>query len=235
MAQGALLLLSSSRTGDTAYLEHARDWLAEHLAGVDELLFIPYAGVTLGWDEYTARTAEALAPLQVTVRGIHAAQDPRRAVYEARAIAVGGGNTFHLLRELYRRELLDPIVARVRSGASYLGWSAGSNVACPTIRTTNDMPIVEPPSLGALGLFPCQINPHFTDAQPPGHRGETRSQRLAEFLAVHPDEIVLGLPEGGALRLAGGRFELLGRRPLLFRYGEEAREVESAEELQFLF
>lgn len=230
-----LLLLSSSRTHGTEFLEHCRDWIARHFDGVRKLAFVPYAGITLDWDTYTSRVADALAPLGIEVAGVHRGAAPREVLQESEAVAVGGGNTFQLLNELYRNELLDAIVARVRRGMPYMGWSAGSNVACPTIRTTNDMPVVEPPGFSALGLFPCQINPHFTDARPPGHMGETRSQRIEEFLLANPRETVLGLPEGGALKLTDGELELLGKHPVLFRYGEEAREIHSAAELAFLF
>lgn len=230
-----LLLLSSSRTHGTEFLEHCRDWIAGHFQGVRKLAFVPYAGIMLDWDTYTSRVSDALQPLGIEVTGVHQGASPRDVLQDAEAVAVGGGNTFQLLRELYRNELLDAIIARVRRGMPYMGWSAGSNVACPTIRTTNDMPVVEPPGFAALGLFPCQINPHFTDAQPPGHMGETRSQRIEEFLIANPQETVLGLPEGGALKLIDGELELLGKPPVLFRHGEKSREVQSVDELQFLF
>lgn len=235
MSAPALLLLSSSRTHGTGYLEHARDWIAAHFTGIRAALFVPYAGVTIGWDAYTDNVRQALAPLDIAVTGIHTTADPVAAVQAASAIIVGGGNTFQLLHELYRHALVTPIRARVMAGLPYLGWSAGSNVACPTICTTNDMPIVEPPSFAALNLFPYQINPHFTDAAPPGHMGETRSQRITEFLAANPTATVLGLPEGGALWLRGTTLELLGKRPWLFRAGAETREIQAAEELAFLF
>lgn len=235
MSQPRLLLLSSSRTHGTGYLEHARDWIAAHFTGIRKALFVPYAGVTIGWDNYTENVRQALAPLDIAVTSIHTAADPVAAAQNASAIIVGGGNTFQLLNELYRHALVAPIRARVAAGMPYLGWSAGANVACPTICTTNDMPIVEPPSFTALDVFPCQINPHYTDTAPSGHMGETRSQRLAEFLIANPDATVLGLPEGGALQLRGTALDLLGKRPWLFRHAAEAREIQAAEELAFLF
>jgi len=235
MSAPRLLLLSSSRTHGTGYLEHARDWMAPHFTGIREALFVPYAGVTIDWDSYTENVRQALAPLGIAVAGIHTTADPVVAVRSAAALVVGGGNTFQLLNNLHRQQLVDPIRARVAAGMPYLGWSAGSNVACPTICTTNDMPIVEPPSFTALALFPCQINPHYTDNAPPGHMGETRSQRIAEFLLANPAATVLGLPEGGALQLRGATLELLGKRPWLFRHGSEVCEVRTADELAFLF
>jgi dipeptidase E len=149
---------------------------------------------------------------------------------------VGGGNTFHLLRGMYEKGLVEAIRGRVLTGvASYIGWSAGSNVACPTIRTTNDMPIVEPPTLDALGLVPFQINPHYTDARLEGHRGETRDDRLAEFVHANPGVRVVGLREGTMLRVEGGRVALVGERgPRLFVKGEEPRDLSADEPLDFL-
>ncbi len=218
-----LLLLSNSRDPAGGYLVHARDALAAHLAGVREAAFVPYAGVTVAWDAYTARVAAALAPLGVAVRGVHAADDPAAALAAADAVLVGGGNTFHLLAQLQRRGLAPALRARAAAGVPYAGWSAGSVVACPTIRTTNDMPVVEPPAgLAALGLFGAQINAHFTDAHPPGFQGETRRERLAEFLAANPAATVVGLPEGSWLDVAGPRATVGGAHAaVVFRAGRD--------------
>ncbi|MBV9879212.1 MAG: dipeptidase PepE [Gemmatirosa sp.] len=214
-----LLLLSNSTDPKGRYLEHPREALAAHLAGVRRVLFVPFAGVGVPWDDYAARVGEAFAPLGVMVDGIHRAADMRAAVDAAEAIAVGGGNTFHLLARLQEAGLVDAIRARALAGVPYVGWSAGSVVACPTIRTTNDMPIVEPPGgLGALGLVPFQINAHFTDAHPPGFRGETRRQRLAEYVAANPGMPVVGLPEGDWLEVDGPAATLRGpHAAVLFR------------------
>ena len=205
-----LLLLSNSRDAEGRYLVHCRDALARHLAGGREVAFVPYAGVTVAWDAYAARVAEALAPLGVRVRGVHDADDPAALVRDAAAVAVGGGNTFHLLAHLYRFGLLDAIRTRVAAGAPYVGWSAGAVVACPTLRTTNDMPVVEPPSFAALGLVRLQVNAHYTDVHPPGFQGETRAERLAEFVAANPDVPVVGLPEGSWLEARGPALTLGG-------------------------
>jgi dipeptidase E len=153
----------------------------------------------------------------------------------AEAIAVGGGNTFHLLKGMYEADILDAIRDRVRQGMPYMGWSAGSNVACPTIRTTNDMPIVEPPSFNALGLVPFQINPHYTDDHLEGHQGETREERLAEFIRANPGVYVVGLREGSMLRVEGDQLSLLGNKPAkVFLSGKEVIEYSGEDSLQFV-
>jgi dipeptidase E len=222
-----LLLLSNSTNFGDGFLEHATETLRDFLGGgVRELLFVPFAAVRFSWDDFTAKVRERLAPLGYAVSGIHAATDPVAAVRAAQAIAVGGGNTFHLLRALAERRLLEPVRQVVRAGTPYVGWSAGSNVAGPTIRTTNDMPIVEPPTLDAFGLIPFQLNPHYTDARLPDHAGETRAERLLEFVEANPAVPVLALREGSMLRVEGAARLLLGERPaLVFRHGHEPEEI----------
>jgi len=224
-----LLLLSSSRVAGAGYLDayeaHLRAFLGPRLRRV---LFVPFAGVTVELDAYTAQVVERLGRMGVPCAGIHREPDPAAALAEADAVVVGGGNTFRLLAEVQRTGLLAALRARVRAGLPYVGWSAGANLACPTLRTTNDMPVVEPPQgFGALDLVPFQINPHYHDALPPGHQGETREQRLAEFLKVAPGVVVAGLREGSALRVEGARATLLGPHPLrLFRAGQAPVELE---------
>ncbi len=222
-----LLLLSNSTNYGATFLGHAeatlRDFFGEE---VGEVLFVPYAAVRFPFDAFADKVAERFGPLGYDVRPIHCEADPVAAVERAEAIAVGGGNTFQLLHRLYDGALLDPIRARVRAGMPYAGWSAGANVACPTIRTTNDMPIVEPPSFDALGLVPFQINPHYTDAAIPNHGGETRKERLLEFIAANPGMPVVGLREGTTIRVDGESTSLLGDRPAIaFRAGREPWEV----------
>ena len=154
---------------------------------------------------------------------------------KASAIVVGGGNTFCLLDRLYQNGLVERIRQRVLAGVPYVGWSAGSNVACPTIRTTNDMPIVEPRSLNALGLVPFQINPHYTDATLPNHGGETRQERLTEFLEMNPGMTVIGLQEGSLLKVEDNGIELLGRKTAkVFRKGKAVAEYVPGASLNFL-
>jgi dipeptidase E len=163
---------------------------------------------------------------------IHRHPDPRQAVREAEALYVGGGNTFRLLAELYRLGLVDGIRERVRQGVPYLGVSAGTNVACPTIKTTNDMPITLPPRLEALGLVPFQVNPHYFTGQTyvkgddgyHEHHGETRDDRLREFHEMN-DTPVVGLWEGGLLRVEGGQVLLSGAAARIFRKGLEPQDV----------
>lgn len=221
-----LLLLSNSRDAAGRYLVHCRDALAAHLAGVRAVAFVPYAGVTVGWDDYAARVAAALAPIGVAVRGVHAVDDPAALVADAAAVAVGGGNTFALLARLYATGVLDALRARAAAGAPYVGWSAGSVVAGPTLMTTNDMPIVQPPSFEALGLVPVQLNAHFTDRHPAGFQGETRRERIAEFLVANPGRVVVGLPEGSWLEGAGERLTVGGAHAaVVFRAGVAVVEV----------
>jgi len=231
-----LLLLSNSTSPGRSYLDHAIPWLGEFLDGARRVAFVPYAGVTVGWDDYAAKVREALAPLGIELVSVHEAASPLEVLDGADAVLVGGGNTFHLLREMYTVGLVDAIRQRVASGMPFVGWSAGSNVACPTIRTTNDMPIVEPPSFDALGFVPFQINPHYTDAHPDGHQGETRAQRLAEFVTANPEVPVAGLPEGTALHIEGDTLRLLGNgQALLFVPDAPEGRPTSADELARLF
>jgi len=225
-----LLLLSSSRVAGHGYLDAYDGELARAFDGRRRAAFLPFAGVTLGWDEYATLVGERLARYGCAVEGLHRASDAAAAIAAADLIIVGGGNSFSLLKHLHERGLIAPIRARLAAGGRYLGWSAGANVACPSIRTTNDMPIVEPPSLDALGLVRFQINPHYTEAVAPGHMGETRDQRLAEYLVANPTATVVGLREGSALRIRDGRTVLTGPHPLkLFRHGSVPLELAPGE------
>lgn len=230
-----LLLLSNSRNPGQGYLEHVRQEIANFLGAVDELLFVPYAGVQMSHKQYGGNVRQAFAEFGIRVTSVSDASDPVGAVNAARAIAVGGGNSFRLLQLMYQTGLLEAVRQRVRGGLPYIGWSAGSNLAGPTIRTTNDMPIVEPPSLAALGLVPFQINPHYTEQVIPNHGGETRAERIAEFLLLNPTATVVGLPEGTWLRREGPVIRAGGSAPLrLFQAERESRELPVGEDLRFL-
>ncbi|HEV3468259.1 MAG TPA: dipeptidase PepE [Pyrinomonadaceae bacterium] len=237
MTNKRLLLLSngSELIGDEPselFLNEVRDFLG---AGARRVLFVPFAAVDKTYDGYEAKVRAALSPMGYEVESVHRAGDPRAAVARADAFAVGGGNTFHLLREMYEAGVVEAIRGRAERGAPYVGWSAGSNVACPTIRTTNDMPIVEPPTFGALGLVPFQINPHYTSERLPGHHGETRDERLKEFVTANPGVHVVGLREGTMLRVEGASVRLVGRRPArLFLKGQEPRDLAPTDSFDFL-
>lgn len=216
-----LLLLSNSTNPGEGYLEYPKNQIVEFLGAIEEILFIPYAAVGFSYDSYTEKVNAAL---DFSVRGIHTVADPVKAVENAKAIAVGGGNTFHLLSELYNYGLMEVIQERVNSGIPYIGWSAGSNVAGPSIKTTNDMPIIEPPSFNALDLIPFQINPHYTEEKLPNHGGETRPDRINEFIAINPDIYVVGIPEGNMLRVEGTSCTLIGKGPVkIFRHGNQTQ------------
>jgi dipeptidase E len=225
-----LLLLSNSRDAAGTFLEWPRDAIRALFGEARRLAFVPYASVRSSADEYTTLVRGALGALGHEVRSVHETDDPVAAVRSAEGIVVGGGNTFHLLRRLYETNLLGALRERARAGVPYLGWSAGSVVAGPTIRTTNDMPIVEVSSLDALGLVPFQINAHYTDEHPPGFRGETRAERLTEFVTVNPTLPVVGLPEGAGLRVEGARVSFFGGEPArIFRHGRDVVLVRPGE------
>jgi dipeptidase E len=219
-----LLLLSNSRSPDGSYLTHALDLVRELAGPRRKALFLPFAGVTTSWDDYTATVQQALAPTGLSLTGAHTVQAADIGDYEL--IAVGGGNTFRLLEESRRRGWLQAIREHVMAGMPYVGWSAGSNLTCPTICTTNDMPIVDPGGFDALNLIDLQLNPHYTNAQPVGHQGETRDQRLTEFMVMEPKMRVLGLPEGDWLRVKGTQAQLGGPFPArLFQGGKLTAEL----------
>ena len=231
-----LLLLSNSTNFGEPFLQYPIRTIQEFLASSPgNVLFVPYAGVRISFADYVARVRERFSEIGIGVTSVHEVQNPAAAVENASAIVVGGGNTFCLLDRLYQNGLVEPIRQRVLEGAPYVGWSAGSNVACPTIRTTNDMPIVEPRSLRAFDLVPFQINPHYTEATLPNHGGETRQERLTEFLEMNPDVAVVGLQEGSMLKVEGNGIELLGKKVAkVFRKGQDVVECAPGGSLQFL-
>jgi dipeptidase E len=219
-----LLLISNSKQFGRGILDHAEDELRHHLAKIKRVLFVPYA--LQDRDDYTQIIGNRLAPMGFELESIHRAPDPRKAAESAEAIFIGGGNTFRLLKTLYEHRLLEIIRQRVEGGMPYIGSSAGSVVSCPTIRTTNDMPIVEPPSLTALGLIPFHLNCHYLDPDPNStHMGETREVRLREFHEEN-DTPVVGIREGSMLRVENGTVVLKGTTGgKIFRRGEEPIEI----------
>jgi dipeptidase E len=219
-----LLLISNSTLFGSGFLDHAESEIRDFLGKEKRVLFVPFA--LHDQDGYAAKVRERLGAMGYEVQSIHQAADKQKAVSQANAVFIGGGNTFRLLKTLYDFELLAPIQDRVDEGMLYMGSSAGSNVAGPTIRTTNDMPIVEPPSLDALGLVSFQINPHYLDPDPNSkHMGETREERILQFLEENETPVV-GLREGAMLRVSPGKTTLKGSTGArIFRRGQAPVEV----------
>jgi dipeptidase E len=219
-----LLLISTSTVYGTGYLDHAESEIVDHLREIKKVLFVPYA--LKDHDAYASKACDRLGKMGFQCESIHKAASPNSAIETAEAIFIGGGNTFRLLKALYDFELLEPIRKRVLSGMPYMGASAGTNIAGPTIRTTNDMPIVEPPSLSALNLFPYQINPHYQDPNPDSrHMGETREERLLQYLEDN-ERPVIGLREGSMLRVGNGVIRLVGSPAArIFERGKAPYEI----------
>ena len=219
-----LLLISTSTVFGTRYLEHAFAELRDLYGSARRVLFVPHA--LRDRDMYAAKAREAFAEIGFALDSLHEAADPIRAVLEAEAVFCGGGNTFRLLKSLDEPGTLPAIRRRALEGMPYSGASAGANLACPTIMTTNDMPIVQPASFAALGLVPFQINPHYVDPVPGStHMGETRETRIREFHEEN-DAPVVGLREGAMVRVDGDAFVLKGLAGArIFRRGQEPVEV----------
>jgi dipeptidase E len=239
-----LLLISNSTNFGEEYLAWPRQYIKDFLkdTGVKRILFIPYAGVSLSaenldvsYNVYEKRVQQVFRELGHNIYSIHHEKDSAEAVKHAEAIAVGGGNTFHLVYMMHAKNLMEVIRQRVLEGMHYLGWSAGANVACPGLFTTNDMPIVEPASFTCLNLVPFQINPHYLDASPEGHGGETREQRIFEFILVNRNINVVGLREATLLQVEDEKIHLAGKRPMrVFRFQQEPAEYNPGDNINFL-
>lgn len=230
-----LLLISNSTNAGEQYLQYPIQNIASFLQGVTEVVFVPYAAVTFSYAAYEAKVQARFNEIGIKVRSVHRVKDPRRMIREAQAICVGGGNTFALAKKMQEQGLMRAILKKIKEGTPYVGWSAGSNVSCPTICTTNDMPIVQPESFKAIGAVKFQINPHYLDANPEGHAGETREQRIEEYIEANPRRWVVGLREGCMLHLHDGKMELIGPRPMrIFKKGVETFEVKAGDDLSFL-
>jgi dipeptidase E len=231
-----LLLISNSTNPGEPYLDYPKNNIKEFLGREPvKALFIPYAAVTFSFDAYENKVSERFREIGHDIVSIHHFSDPVAAVNEASVIVVGGGNTWKLLKMIRDNNLIDIVRQKVLTGTPYIGWSAGSNVACPTIRTTNDMPVVEPDSFGAFNLIPFQINPHYLDANPAGHAGETREQRIEEFIEANHGIFVAGLREGTMLSLENGKISLSGPRHVrIFKKGTVPLELGTTDDLSFL-
>jgi dipeptidase E len=222
-----IIIASTSTLHGGKYLDYLMPTLKEHFAGCSNLLFIPYArpgGIT--HDDYTAKAAEAFAAIGITVKGVHEFDDPVEAVQNAEAIFTGGGNTFLLVTQLYKTGVMDAVEKAVKIGTPYLGSSAGSNICGLTMQTTNDMPIIYPPSFKTFGFVPFNINPHYLDpTEGSTHMGETRETRIKEFHFINPQPVV-GLREGSWLEVNGSAITLKGElHARIFCQGQEPEEV----------
>jgi dipeptidase E len=229
-----LLLLSNSRNPGGGWLNHVEPLIRVCIGtGRRKILFVPFAAVTIGFDAYAAMAAKRFAKMGYALTGAHRTTPASIGRFDA--IVVGGGNTFNLLAETRARKWLAPIRARVKAGVPYVGWSAGANLACPTIRTTNDMPVVDPRGFEALGLVPFQINPHYTEKKLKGHGGESRDDRIREFLKVNPKVAVLGIREGSLVKVEGPRAKLLlGPGARLFRHARKPRDLKAGADVSSL-
>lgn len=233
-----LLLLSNSTNSGEAYMQWSAPVIADFLKNENhKLCFIPYAGVGLSSEEYTQKVAQALAKFSIEVLDINSYNNPQEAIREASALAVGGGNTFQLFAKLHELNLMETIKNKVASGMPFMGWSAGSNVACPSLKTTNDMPIVQPKSFEGLSLISAQINPHYTNKTIVGHGGESRNQRIIEFLELNQNASVLGLPEGSYIEIDGDNAFYYGSENLnIFSYNSPIISLPSESKLNaFVF
>lgn len=229
-------MISNSTNAGEEFLEYPKENICDFL-GTSRVkaLFIPYAGVTISFDDYEKKVKERFNEIGHDIFSIHHSDDPVKAVKEAEAIVVGGGNTFRLTELLQKNGLVESIRKMVLNGTPYIGWSAGANVACPTICTTNDMPVVQPPGFDVFNLVSFQINPHYLDANSGGHAGETREMRISEFIEINRNVYVVGLREGSMLLLENGTIKLLGSRTMrIFRYGKSPVEIGPDDDTGFL-
>ena len=231
-----LLLISNSTMPGEPYLDYPKNEIKKFLGEKPvTALFIPYAAVTFSFDSYCEKVEERFSGIGHHIIGIHTFADQIKAIHKAEAIVVGGGNTWQLVRMMHDYNLMNPIREKVFNQTPYIGWSAGANVACPTLQTTNDMPIIDPKSFECIGLVPFQINPHYLHENPEGHGGETREQRINEFLEINPNIHVAGLREGTMLKLENKNLQLIGNRTCrIFKKGAAPYELSANDDFNFL-
>lgn len=231
-----LLLISNSTMPGQPYLDYPKTEIKKFLGEKRvECIFIPYAAVTFSFNQYEEKVNERFNEIGHTVKSIHHFSDPVKAINNALAIVTGGGNTWQLVKLLHINGLLPIIREKVLNGTPFIGWSAGSNVACPTLRTTNDMPITDPLGFDTLNLVPFQINPHYLDSNHEGHAGETREQRIEEFIEINPETYVVGLREGSLLLIEDNCIFLIGDKTArIFKKGEPPKELSANDDLAFL-
>lgn len=232
----SLIIASTSTVHGSGYLEYILEELTTHFENTNEIVFIPFARPSgISYDDYTDIAQKALRKIGKTVKGLHEFEDKAVALKEAKGIFVGGGNTFVLVNQLYKSKTLVPLKEAIISGIPYLGTSAGSNICGLTMSTTNDMPIVYPPSFKTLGAIPFNINPHYLDPMPNStHMGETRETRINEFLTFNTQPVV-GLREGSWLKVDDNCIILKGGiSARIFEYGKDPYEIENNSDLSFL-
>ncbi|MEO7444295.1 MAG: dipeptidase PepE [Ferruginibacter sp.] len=220
MKEKNIIAYSSSRVGSQGFLEDARTPIQSCLRAARKIIFIPYAGISIDRVSYTVRLKEALPSLANYIEVINAG-NPREHLASADAILVGGGNTFRLLQQLQHHYLIEMIREKINDGCPYIGWSAGSNILSPTICTTNDMPVIQPKNFRALDVYPFQINPHYYNLKPEGFNGESRDDRLLEFLILNPLQKIVGLPEGSCLKLKGENLIVDGKDAVELSLGKD--------------
>lgn len=223
-----LILVSTSTLYGGKYLEYLQEEIRELFAGIDEIIFIPFARPGgLSHDDYTEKAREFFATIHIKVKGLHEFEDPLQALNQAKGFFTGGGNTFLLVKELHDQNLMTSLKENIEQGKPYLGCSAGSNIGGLNMKTTNDMPIVYPPSFETMGLVPFNLNPHYLDPNPElKHNGETRETRIKEFLTQN-DTKVVGLREGNWIRKVGDEITVEGSElTRIFENGKEPYEIE---------
>ncbi|WP_369997463.1 dipeptidase PepE [Winogradskyella sp.] len=232
----SIIIASTSTVHGSGYLEYLIDELKTHFASAEEILFIPYARPGgISHDDYTKTAAKAFAAIGKSVKGLHEYDDPKKAIRNAKGIFTGGGNTFVLVNQLYKNDVLISLEEAINNGTPYLGTSAGSNICGLTMNTTNDMPIVYPPSFKTLSLVPFNINPHYLDPNPDSkHMGETRETRIKEFHAFNTQPVI-GLREGSWIEVKGDKLKLKGElNARIFEYSEAPYEIPTGSDLGFL-
>lgn len=225
-----LLLLSNSSIPNEPYFNWGKPFVKEFLGDKKvTVLFIPFAGVTMSYGVYTNTVKGVFNEMGHDIVGINEFENPKEAIKNCEALAVGGGNTFRLFQQLHELNLIDTINQRINEGMPYMGWSAGSNTCCPHLYTTNDMPIVQPKSFEGLGQIPFQLNVHYTNESIPGHGGETRDTRLTEFQVLHPTTPLIGLRECSLIEIKGHSYCLKGRGNTMKLFRLDGNHIEIPE------
>ena len=231
-----IILASTSTLFGGNYLEYLSNVITELFHGIDEIIFIPFARPGgISHDDYTQKAREFFATINIKVKGLHEFEDQKEALNQAKGFFTGGGNTFLLVKELHEKNLMQLLKENIEQGKSYLGCSAGSNIGGLNMKTTNDMPIVYPPSFDTMGLVPFNLNPHYlAPIEGSQHMGETRETRINEFHHYNPQSVV-GLREGSWLEVLGKTIILKGDLPArLFQQGKEPIELETGTDLSNL-